>query len=959
MSTLSHLFQINSDNAEVQRKGRLIQILVASLSLIAFSRAVILLVGATVGGWGEPTVNLLHLVVQAVAVLLFGLLCLLVTRNGRPRLAAHLFFITFNFVTFYALAQSTTPKAFPYLMLISVVAIAILDSVRISIVYAFLTTAIVLGQLLIANMAGFEFILTYLVTATGISLSTWLVAGDLRQALQETDRLAQNLQRNTQLLEANTAAAQWRAHRLQVSAEISQITSTHLDLPKLLHNTVYLIRDQFDFYHVSIFLLDIQKKYLVLHEATGNIGKTLKQKYYKQPIKPNTTIGWVATNQKPRVAANTAVETSRQTEPLLAETRSELALPLIARGELLGVLDVQSREPEAFQEEDISILQILANQVAVNIDNARLFEQTETRLNETQTLFELNALLTTTLDVGEIYRRAARAFTREFAVPRCALSSWEREANTVTTRAEFVHDIANEMVDTFDMDYQVYDLANHPGTLHTLQTHEPLIRYADDPDLEESERKILQDLDQSSCLELPLVRGDEAIGIVELFRTAQQPPFNLREIQLAQAMANQTAIALENATLASEARARVAQLSTLNRLSIKLSLAPTLKEVFTGARREIMSMIEATGMSIVLLTPEGDKLNWVYGFEYGEEVDLSNISPLPITAGFSGQVVKTRESVLINKHISEKRKELQSKVVGAEPSTWLGLPMIVANELIGVLSVENAHDPDAFHERDIELLKTVAGPLAIAINNLLQFEQVQTALAAQFEQRLQLQTAAEVAAAATSILELSELIQQAVDLIKERFTLYYVGLFLIDPESSQAVLKAGTGEAGRIQLKQRHALPVGGHSLIGGATGDGMPRITQDVTQDKEWRSNPILPNTRAELALPLRVRGRIIGALTVQSAQPNAFSDELISTLQTMSDQLAVAIENAQLLASAETRAQRQRELNEISARLYRSADIDEIINVGLEALSERLGTRDIILTLGKEDGEENGRIW
>ncbi|MCZ7665871.1 MAG: GAF domain-containing protein [Chloroflexi bacterium] len=137
--------------------------------------------------------------------------------------------------------------------------------------------------------------------------------------------------------------------------------------------------------------------------------------------------------------------------------------------------------------------------------------------------------------------------------------------------------------------------------------------------------------------------------------------------------------------------------------------------------------------------------------------------------------------------------------------------------------------------------------------------------------------------------------------------------------------------------------------MIGGTTGDSRSRITQDVTQDAEWRPNPHLPLTRAELALPLQVRGHIIGALTVQSAEAHAFSAELISILQTICDQLAIAIENSRLLASAEERVQRQRILNQISAQLHNTSDIDEIVRIGLQALSEQVNGRSVHLALGK----------
>lgn len=163
------------------------------------------------------------------------------------------------------------------------------------------------------------------------------------------------------------------------------------------------------------------------------------------------------------------------------------------------------------------------------------------------------------------------------------------------------------------------------------------------------------------------------------------------------------------------------------------------------------------------------------------------------------------------------------------------------------------------------------------------------------------------------------------------------------------MLKAGTGIAGEAQISAHHQLQVGGKSLVGGATQDGQPRITNDVATDPEWLPNPHLPETRSELALPLRVRGKTIGALTVQSNVPNLFSEDLIGALQIMADQLAVAIQNAQLLARAESRAQRQAALNAISTQLHQSTDVETIVGIGLHALSRQLAGTAVELQLGR----------
>jgi GAF domain-containing protein len=168
---------------------------------------------------------------------------------------------------------------------------------------------------------------------------------------------------------------------------------------------------------------------------------------------------------------------------------------------------------------------------------------------------------------------------------------------------------------------------------------------------------------------------------------------------------------------------------------------------------------------------------------------------------------------------------------------------------------------------------------------------------------LQLQTAAEVSQAASSILDPTKLMQQVVDLTLERFDLYYVGLFMVDKTGEWtnepgrwAVLRAGTGRAGKEMLAQGHKLEIGGESMIGWCVANEQPRIALDVGKEPVRFSNPMLPETRSEMGLPLISRGEVIGALTIQSSREAAFNEESIAIMKTMAGQVANAIENARL---------------------------------------------------------------
>jgi GAF domain-containing protein/HAMP domain-containing protein len=169
-----------------------------------------------------------------------------------------------------------------------------------------------------------------------------------------------------------------------------------------------------------------------------------------------------------------------------------------------------------------------------------------------------------------------------------------------------------------------------------------------------------------------------------------------------------------------------------------------------------------------------------------------------------------------------------------------------------------------------------------------------------------LQTAAQVSHATTSMLDPDKLLERVVNVVRDRFGLYYVGLFLLDAERQSAVLRAGTGDAGRQMVARAHRLAIGGQSMIGQCVAQNRAVIQLHAGEAEMRYANPLLPETRSELALPMRSRGRVIGAVTVQSEQDEAFDEAYVSVLQTMADQVAIAIDNAQLFAEAQAALER-----------------------------------------------------
>ncbi len=155
---------------------------------------------------------------------------------------------------------------------------------------------------------------------------------------------------------------------------------------------------------------------------------------------------------------------------------------------------------------------------------------------------------------------------------------------------------------------------------------------------------------------------------------------------------------------------------------------------------------------------------------------------------------------------------------------------------------------------------------------------------------------AKVAQAITTTQNLQELLPQITDVISRQFGFYHVGIFLNDASNQYAVLGAANSEGGKRMLKQGHQLAVGQQGIVGYTTGTGKPHIALDVGEDAVFFNNPFLPDTRSEMALPIAITGVVIGALDVQSKEPNAFSQDDVEVLTTLADQVSIAIQNARL---------------------------------------------------------------
>jgi GAF domain-containing protein len=208
----------------------------------------------------------------------------------------------------------------------------------------------------------------------------------LEDAFSETQKLNVNLAEEHEKLESRSMDLQRRLVQIRTAAEISRSLGTILNPQELLQQVVDLIQTRFDLYYTGVFLVDDNRRFATLAAGTGEAGEQMIAEKHQLSVGGSSMVGWATTHGKPRISLDVGREAIRFQNPHLPHTRSELALPLTIGNQVTGAISVQSTQTNAFDEDDITVLQSIADSLAIALENARLFQKFENSLREIQQL---------------------------------------------------------------------------------------------------------------------------------------------------------------------------------------------------------------------------------------------------------------------------------------------------------------------------------------------------------------------------------------------------------------------------------------------------------------------------------------------------------------------------------------------------------------------------------------------
>jgi GAF domain-containing protein/HAMP domain-containing protein len=406
-------------------------------------------------------------------------------------------------------------------------------------------------------------------------------------------RLRQQLETQEQIINDRTASLERQAERLRLSAEVGRTVSASLDLERLMSDTVQLISSQFGFYHANILLVDSDQQKLVLRAGTGEAGRSLVSEAYNLSIDESSIVGWVAANKKARVALDVGADPVFFDDPHFPETRSEVALPLFARGQLVGVLDVQSKQANDFRQEDVAILQIMADQLASSILNAQLFNESQHRAN----------LLADLQVITDLMNQQATLENALQVLSRRAMKLLDSDGGGVFLWNEAGQYL--ELVISYDTTGAMVGRRLAPGEgLSGRAFREGQTIKVDDYQHWTGMSSAFSDAPFHAAIAVPLRQQDRPIGVLILTRSQSNRPYGPQEVQVLDLLAAQAGTIISNSQLVDETRRLARRERTLNRIAAEIRRSLDVQTVLETATRELGQTLNDKQIRVRLFAPE-------------------------------------------------------------------------------------------------------------------------------------------------------------------------------------------------------------------------------------------------------------------------------------------------------------------------------------------------------------------
>lgn len=552
------------------------------------------------------------------------------------------------------------------------------------------------------------------------------------QALLEEQNatLEQKVEERTRELQASNHSLEQRNAELAILNSVSEAMAKTLDVKTMAHVVGDKMRAIFDVDSVLIMLLDRQTNLIhVPYEYDKNEGGYID---YVEPFPLGTGLSSkVITSGQPLIASTLEeeIDNGAYFPPEIIEkgsgffSQSWLGVPIMASEQVLGLVALADGRPHAFNENHLRLLQTLSSNVGATLENARLFTETQRLLKETEQrnteLAIINSVqegLASKLEIQAIYELIGEKVREVFNVQVIDIVTYDPSTNLISM--PYSYEKGDRSV--------ISPREPYGFRLQVINSRAPILINQNFVELaSQYNNPLITGAWPKSALFVPLLVEGAVKSIISIQDLDQENAFSASDVRLLQTLANAMSVAIENARLFDETQRllketeqRAAQLATVNAVSTAL-----VGELDQGALiglvgEQIRLVFKADIVYVALLNKESKIIDFPY--QYGQQLE-----PIRLGQGLTSKIIKSGQPMLINQEMERQRQQLGVALVGKQARSYIGVPIFVSGEAIGVISAQSTTQEGLFTENDQHLLSTIAANVGIALQNARLFTEVQ------------------------------------------------------------------------------------------------------------------------------------------------------------------------------------------------------------------------------------------